>query len=218
MKRVTGHAHAGHYSGTPFDHIVLAHDERHLRRKVLTLQQGEQILIDLPDPIAFTHGDVLVLDDGRMAEIIAAEEVLYEVTPRDRQHLSELAWHLGNRHLPAQLEEDRIVILRDHVIKAMLEAAMVTITTIMRIMITGITIIPMTDFTANTALLRLMTWLSPAFPVGAFSYSHGIERAIHDGLIRDKDTLHAWLIDLLLHGSVWNDAVLFAAGWHDARE
>eukprot|EP01132_Coremiostelium_polycephalum_P008733 gene8733-10732_t len=93
----------------------------HLRRKVLTLQQGEQILIDLPDPIAFTHGDVLVLDDGRMAEIIAAEEVLYEVTPRDRQHLSELAWHLGNRHLPAQLEEDRIVILRDHVIKAMLE-------------------------------------------------------------------------------------------------
>lgn len=121
MKRVTGHAHAGHYTGTPFDHIVLAHDERHLRRKVLTLQQGEQILIDLPDPIAFTHGDVLVLDDGRMAEIIAAEEVLYEVTPRDRQHLSELAWHLGNRHLPAQLEEDRIVILRDHVIKAMLE-------------------------------------------------------------------------------------------------
>ena len=121
MKRVTGHAHAGHYSGTPFDHIVLAHDERHLRRKVLTLQRGEQILIDLPDPIAFTHGDVLVLEDGRMAEIIAAEEVLYEVTPRNRQHLSELAWHLGNRHLPAQLEEDRIVILRDHVIKAMLE-------------------------------------------------------------------------------------------------
>ena len=121
MKRVTGHAHAGHYSGMPFDHIVLAHDERHLRRKVLTLQRGEQILIDLPDPIAFTHGDVLVLEDGRMAEIIAAEEVLYEVTPRNRQHLSELAWHLGNRHLPAQLEEDRIVILRDHVIKAMLE-------------------------------------------------------------------------------------------------
>lgn len=121
MKRVTGHDHAGHYHGTPFDQIVLAHDERHLRRKVLTLQRGEQILIDLPDPIAFTHGDVLILEDGRMAEIIAAEEVLYEVTPRNRQHLSELAWHLGNRHLPAQLEEDRIVILRDHVIKAMLE-------------------------------------------------------------------------------------------------
>ncbi|MBA8877140.1 urease accessory protein UreE [Phyllobacterium myrsinacearum] len=130
MKRVTGHAHAGNYNGTPFDHIVLAHDERHLRRKVLTLQKGEQILIDLPDPIAFTHGDVLILEDGRMAEVIAAEEVLYEVTPRDRQHLSELAWHLGNRHLPAQLEEKRIVILRDHVIKAMLEGLGATVTEI----------------------------------------------------------------------------------------
>ena len=121
MKRVTNHNHAGHYHGTPFDHVVLAHDERHLRRKVLTLSQGEQILIDLPEAIAFDHGDVLVLEDGRMAEIIAADEALYEVTPRDRRHLSELAWHLGNRHLPAQLEESRIVILRDHVIKAMLE-------------------------------------------------------------------------------------------------
>jgi len=121
MKRVTNHNHAGHYHGTPFDHVVLAHDERHLRRKVLTLQQGEQILVDLPEAIAFDHGDVLVLEDGRMAEIIAADEALYEVTPRDRRHLSELAWHLGNRHLPAQVEESRIVILRDHVIKAMLE-------------------------------------------------------------------------------------------------
>lgn len=121
MKRVTNHNHAGHYHGVPFDRVVLAHDERHLRRKVLTLQQGEQILVDLPEAIAFEHGDVLILEDGRMAEIIAADEALYEVTPRDRRHLSELAWHLGNRHLPAQLEESRIVILRDHVIKAMLQ-------------------------------------------------------------------------------------------------
>ncbi|WP_271893893.1 urease accessory protein UreE [Candidatus Phyllobacterium onerii] len=121
MKRVTNHNHAGHYHGTPFDRIVLAHDERHLRRKVLTLEQGEQILVDLPEAIAFEHGDVLILEDGRMAEIVAADEALYAITPRDRPHLSELAWHLGNRHLPAQLEESRIVILRDHVIKAMLQ-------------------------------------------------------------------------------------------------
>jgi urease accessory protein len=121
MKRVTDHDYAGHYHGTPFDRVVLAHDERHLRRKVLTLSKGEQILVDLPEAIAFGHGDVLILEDGRLAEIIASDEALYEVTPRDRQHLSELAWHLGNRHLPAQLEENRIVILRDHVIKAMLE-------------------------------------------------------------------------------------------------
>lgn len=134
MKRVTDHAHAmGHaglYPIAPFDHVVLAHDERHLRRKVLTLSRGEQVMVDLPEAIAFGHGDLLVLEDGRTAEIIAAEEALYEITPRDRQHLTELAWHLGNRHLPAQLEEHRIVILRDHVIKAMLEGLGARITEI----------------------------------------------------------------------------------------
>jgi urease accessory protein len=121
MFRVVSHGHAGHYQGTPFDVVVLAHDERHLRRKVLTLRKGGQVLVDLPEAVAFHGGDVLVLEDGRMAEIVAAEELLYAVKPKSRLHLSELAWHLGNRHLPAQIEADRIVILRDHVIKAMLE-------------------------------------------------------------------------------------------------
>ncbi len=121
MRRVTGHQHFGDYSGIPFDRVVLAHDERHLRRKVLTLQQGEQILVDLPEAVLFGHGDVLVLEDGSLAEIIAAEEMLYEILPRNRQHLTELAWHLGNRHLPAQFDEVRILIRKDHVIKAMLE-------------------------------------------------------------------------------------------------
>jgi urease accessory protein len=88
-------------------------------------------------------------------------------------------------------------------------------TTVMN-MIMGTSII-MTDLGSNTALLRLMTWLSPAFPVGAFSYSHGIERAVHDGLIHDKASLQDWLDDLVQHGSVWNDAVLFAASWREAN-
>lgn len=83
-------------------------------------------------------------------------------------------------------------------------------------MIINTTIMPMADLAPNTALLRLMTWLSPAFPVGAFSYSHGIERAVHDGLIHDKASLQGWLADLMNHGSVWNDAVLFAASWGEA--
>ncbi len=83
-------------------------------------------------------------------------------------------------------------------------------------MIINTTITPMADLAPNTALLRVMTWLSPAFPVGAFSYSHGIERAVHDGLIHDKASLQDWLVDLMNHGSVWNDAVLFAASWGDA--
>lgn len=69
---------------------------------------------------------------------------------------------------------------------------------------------------ANRALLRLMSWLSPAFPVGAFAYSHGVERAVHDGLIHDRVTLNDWLHDLLKQGSTWNDAVLLAASWREA--
>lgn len=64
---------------------------------------------------------------------------------------------------------------------------------------------------SQQALIKLMTWLSPAFPVGAFAYSHGIERAVHDGLIADRGNLEAWLGDLITIGSGWNDAVLTAA-------
>jgi urease accessory protein len=63
---------------------------------------------------------------------------------------------------------------------------------------------------APTTLLRLMAWLSPAFPVGAFSYSHGLERAVHDGLVVDRRDLEDWLAGLVETGSVWNDAVLAA--------
>jgi len=116
------HANAVIHESTkvPFDIIVLTSDERHLRRKVVTLQHGEDVLVDLPTATMLAHGDRLVLDDGREAEIVAAEEELMEVVPRDQLHLLELAWHLGNRHLPAQIETSRILVARDHVIHDML--------------------------------------------------------------------------------------------------
>ncbi len=60
------------------------------------------------------------------------------------------------------------------------------------------------------ALYRLMVWLSPAYPVGAFSYSSGIEWAVEAGDIRDADTLRAWLAVMLADGGGFCDAVLFA--------
>ena len=57
-----------------------------------------------------------------------------------------------------------------------------------------------------------MAWLSPAFPVGSFSYSHGLETAVHSVWVTDADSLREWLADLIEHGSAWNDAVLFADG------
>jgi len=70
---------------------------------------------------------------------------------------------------------------------------------------------------AAPALLKLMTFLSPAFPVGAFSYSHGLEYLIDKGEIRTTDAFASWLTDLLEIGSLWNDAVLFAAAHRAAK-
>lgn len=80
------------------------------------------------------------------------------------------------------------------------------------------TITTMTEQPSGIALLRLMAWLSPAFPVGGFSYSHGLERAVQDGFVADRQSLAAWLEALVEMGSGWNDAVLFAESWRRASE
>ncbi|MEX6633362.1 urease accessory protein UreF [Hyphococcus lacteus] len=61
------------------------------------------------------------------------------------------------------------------------------------------------------ALLRLVTWLSPAFPTGSYSYSGGLEAVYADGLINSQSDLEDWIRNTLLRGSVWNDLVLCAA-------
>jgi urease accessory protein len=68
------------------------------------------------------------------------------------------------------------------------------------------------------ALLRLMAWLSPAFPIGGFAWSGGLERAVADGLVRSSGDLQDWLETLLGHGSLWNDAVLFSETWRQAAD
>lgn len=59
-----------------------------------------------------------------------------------------------------------------------------------------------------TALLTLVQWLSPAFPIGAFAYSHGLERVIAAGDVTDADSCEDWLCNVLHHGAGWQDAVL----------
>ncbi len=100
--------------------VLLAHDERHLRRKAIALDDGSRVLVDLAEPVVLADGDCLVLDDGSHIAVAAARESLLEVRGRDPRHLAELAWHIGNRHLLAAVEAERILILRDHVIEAML--------------------------------------------------------------------------------------------------
>lgn len=71
--------------------------------------------------------------------------------------------------------------------------------------------------TGEASLYRLMTWLTPSFPIGAFSYSHGLEWAIDQGTIRDAAQLRGWIETLLAFGSGRNDAILCAAAWREAR-
>lgn len=65
----------------------------------------------------------------------------------------------------------------------------------------------------DRALYRLMAWLSPGYPVGAFAYSHGIEWAVEDGSVTDEASLTGWTEDILRLGGGWTDAVLFAHAW-----
>ncbi len=125
--RATSFRRARSLGGEPFDIVVLDADERHIRRKRITLANGEDILVDFEKPVRLEQGDRLVLEDGRLAEVVAAPEELMEVSARDHRHLVELAWHIGNRHLPAQIGEGRMLLRRDRVIRAMLETLGATV-------------------------------------------------------------------------------------------
>ncbi|MDQ0457159.1 urease accessory protein UreE [Rhizobium paknamense] len=121
MLRVTSVLPAGEASDPPSHIVVLPHDLRHLRRKLLHLDNGDMVMLDLAQAVLLADGDKLVMENGDLIEVKAADEKLYAIEAKGPLHLLELAWHLGNRHLPAQIEADRILIGRDPVIRAMLQ-------------------------------------------------------------------------------------------------
>jgi urease accessory protein len=118
--RATAVRTKGSWPGPAADRVTLDHDGRHRRRIAMTGEGGLTFLLDLAQATSLRDGDGLLLEDGRVVEVRAAAEELLEIRGRDRLHLLRLAWHLGNRHLAAQIEQERILILRDHVIAAML--------------------------------------------------------------------------------------------------
>jgi urease accessory protein len=109
------------WSEPPADTVVLGFDDRHRRRMAMTGTRGLAFLLDLENAVALRGGDALVLDDGRLIEVVAAPEPLAEIRCNDPQHLVRVAWHLGNRHLPTQIMAKGLRIRRDHVIEAMVK-------------------------------------------------------------------------------------------------
>ena len=71
---------------------------------------------------------------------------------------------------------------------------------------------------APLALVRQQSWLSPAFPTGSYSYSHGIEWAVEAGHIRDRESLVDWLEADVCHGSGRNEAIFFIEAWRFATK
>jgi len=110
---------AGTWSGAATDCVVLDYDDRHRRRMAMTGAKGTSFLLDLPGAAELRGGDALLLEDGRLVEVIAAPEPLLEIRCNDALHLARVAWHLGNRHLPTQLLPGALRIRRDHVIADM---------------------------------------------------------------------------------------------------
>ncbi|HZH47829.1 MAG TPA: urease accessory protein UreE [Roseococcus sp.] len=102
------------------DTVTLDYDDRFRRRRRYEAAGGLAFLLDLPQATVLRHGDALELDDGRLVAVQAAPEPLIEVTAGEAIGLARLAWHLGNRHLPAEIDGARILIRQDHVILAML--------------------------------------------------------------------------------------------------
>ena len=91
----------------------LDYDSRFIRRKRLTTDCGHAFLVDFDKTISLDQGMILRLSDSRFVEIRAKSEALSQVTGPD---LLRLAWHIGNRHTPCQIEATRLLIQRDHVI------------------------------------------------------------------------------------------------------
>ncbi|MFL1461920.1 urease accessory protein UreE [Roseococcus sp. DSY-14] len=104
----------------PADTVTLDFDDRFRRRRRYRADGGLDFLLDLPEAAVLRHGDGLLLEDGRAVAVRAAPEALLEVTAGEAIGLPRLAWHLGNRHLPAEMDGARILIRRDHVIEEML--------------------------------------------------------------------------------------------------
>jgi len=97
--------------------LTLDYTARHFRRRTFDID-GARVLIDLPEARLFADGDTVETTDGTRVTIRAANEDLLEVTGTA---LPRIAWHIGNRHTPCQVEDARLLIQRDHVLRDMLE-------------------------------------------------------------------------------------------------
>ena len=102
-----------------FNSITLTREERYRRRIACKSDEGDTFLLDLAEATYLTDGSGLELDDGSIVIVRAASEDLLKVTAPDSATLMRIAWHIGNRHTPAEVTTQAIYIQPDHVLADM---------------------------------------------------------------------------------------------------
>lgn len=132
MQRVTQIVRRREREGLPaLDTITLDRQSRARRRVVMTSDSGRDFLLDLAELTYVADGDAFVLEDGHIV-VRAMLEPLMEVVAEDPLELSKIAWHLGNRHTPAEITLEAIYVQPDHVLAAMIEGLGGTVRQVVR--------------------------------------------------------------------------------------
>jgi urease accessory protein len=114
------------------DTVVLDHEGRHRRRVALKGEGGLEFLLDLDKAVALDDGDAVRLEDGRLVQVRAAPQRLLEIRAENPLRLMRVAWHIGNRHTPAEIGADAIWIEDDHVLAEMIRGQGCTATLVDR--------------------------------------------------------------------------------------
>jgi urease accessory protein len=233
MQRAASVVRAGEFDeALVVDRVTLDADDRNRRRLVLSGEGGTTFLLDLPQAAALRDGDGLVLDGGAVVRVIGLAEPLAEMTAATPLDFVRLAWHLGNRHTDAAFAPGSLRVRRDHVLEAMAAGLGAHVTPVEAAFdpepgaphehadyahTATVADDPPASPRAGegeaafpaAALYRLQAWLSPAYPVGAFSFSSGLEWAVEAGDVVDAKTLERWLSVMLAEGGGFCDAVFF---------
>ena len=103
------------------DEIVLDYQDRNRRRIKLDSKKKISFLLDEKETVFLNNGSLLILSNEYKVKVIAKLENVFKVEAKDKRNLSALAWHIGNRHIPAEIHKDYIIIQRDEIISRMLK-------------------------------------------------------------------------------------------------
>jgi urease accessory protein len=114
------------------DTVSLDHDGRHRRRVALKGEGGLDFLLDLDKATALNDGDAVKLEDGRLVQVKAAPQPLLEIRAENPLRLLRIAWHIGNRHTPAEVTAEALYIEEDHVLAEMVRGQGGTATPVTR--------------------------------------------------------------------------------------